>query len=87
MWDNNKALAISKKWHFVTPPPAFARNQNMGNIMENKNWQNKWMGNMAMGKCEDSQRKSYITKTNCKHSEGGYGRLPLGNIYTCHGIF
>jgi hypothetical protein len=53
-------LAISKKWHFVTPPPTFARNQNMGNIMENKNWQNKWMGNMVMGKCEDSQRKSYI---------------------------
>jgi hypothetical protein len=41
---------------------------------------------MAMGKCEDSQRKFYTTQTNCKHSEGGYGRLPLGDICTCHGF-
>jgi hypothetical protein len=40
-----------------------------------------------MGECEDKQRKFCITKTNCKHSEGGYGGLPLGNVYTCHGIF
>ncbi len=65
----------------------FAGNQNMGNKMEKNNWQNKWMGSMATGECEDKQRKSYITKTNCKHSEGGYGKLPLHNIYTCHGIF
>jgi hypothetical protein len=40
-----------------------------------------------MGKCEDRQRKSCITKTNYRHSEGGYGRLPLGDVYTCHGFF
>jgi hypothetical protein len=49
-------------------------------------WQNKWMGDMAMGKCEDWQRKSYIVQKNYKHSKGGYGRLPLGNVYTCHGF-
>jgi hypothetical protein len=45
------------------------------------------MGGLAMGKCEDRQRKSYITETNYKHSEGGYGKLPLGNVYTCHNFF
>jgi hypothetical protein len=49
MWDNNKTLAISKKWHLVVPPSTFARNQNMGNRMEKNNWQNKWMGSVAMG--------------------------------------
>jgi hypothetical protein len=24
---------------------------------------------------------------NYKHTERKYGRLPLGNVYTCHGIF
>jgi hypothetical protein len=40
-----------------------------------------------MDECKDRQRKSYIIKTNYKHSEGGYGRLPLGDVYTCHGFF
>jgi hypothetical protein len=44
------------------------------------------MGNKVMGKCEDCQRKSYIVQTNCKHFEGGYGRLPMGDVYTCHGF-
>jgi hypothetical protein len=44
------------------------------------------MGGMAMGKCEDRQRKFCIAQTNCKHSRG-YGRLPLGDVYTCHGFF
>jgi hypothetical protein len=39
-----------------------------------------------MGKCEDRQRKSCVIKTNCKQSKGGYGRLQLGDIYTCHGF-
>jgi hypothetical protein len=39
-----------------------------------------------MGKCKDRQKKSCITKTNCKYSEGGYGRLQLGDVYTCHGF-
>jgi hypothetical protein len=40
---------------------------------------------MAMGKCVDipKKKKSYITQTNCKHFQGGYGRLPLGDAYTC----
>jgi hypothetical protein len=40
------------------------------------------MGNMMMGECKDKQ----IKFTNYKHSEGGYGRLPLGNVYTYHGF-
>ncbi len=44
------------------------------------------MGNVAMGECKDRQRKSCVTKTNCKHFERGYGRVPLGNVYTCHGF-
>ncbi len=31
----------------------------MGNKMEKGNWQNRWMGIMAMGKCKDRQRKSF----------------------------
>jgi hypothetical protein len=45
------------------------------------------MGDVAMGKCKNGQWKSYITQTNCKHSKGGYGRLPLSDVYTCHGFF
>jgi hypothetical protein len=41
---------------------------------------------MAMGECKYRQRKFCITKTNCKHFKGGYGGLPLGNVYTCHGF-
>jgi hypothetical protein len=52
MWDDNKTLGMSKRWHLVTPPLAFARNWNMGKRMENNNRQNKWMGGLAMGKCE-----------------------------------
>ncbi len=43
----------------------------MGNKMERNNWQNRWMGGLAMGECEDRQIKSCIIETNCKHSEGG----------------
>ncbi len=32
------------------------------------------------------QRKSSIAQTNYKHFEGGYGRLPFGDVYTCHGF-
>jgi hypothetical protein len=49
------------------PPLAFAWNQNMGNIMEKCNWQNRWMGDMAMGKCKSSQRKYFHIQTNYKH--------------------
>jgi hypothetical protein len=59
----------------------------MGNKMEKVNWQNNWMGSMVMGECENWQRKSYIAQKKCKHSKGGYGILPLGNIYTCHEFF
>ncbi len=58
----------------------------MGIRMENIFWQNKWMGGMAMGEWKNKQRKSCIAQTNYKHSKGGYGRLPLGNVYTCHGF-
>ncbi len=55
--------------------------------MEKSNRQNRRMGGLAMGECEDRQRKYYNIETNYKHSKGGYGRLPLGNVYTCHGFF
>ncbi len=55
--------------------------------MEKEIWQNKWMGGMAMGECKDKQIKYCIVQTNYKHSKGGYGRLPLGNVYKCHGFF
>jgi hypothetical protein len=87
MWDDNKTLRMSKKWHLVTPPLTFAGNQNMGKRMEKSNWQNKWMGGLVMGKCENRQRNSCNTETSCKHSEGRYGKLPLGDVYTCHGLF
>jgi len=33
------------------------------------------------------KKKFFTTKTNCKHSKGGYGRLQLSNVYTRHGFF
>ncbi len=50
--------------------------------MEKGNWQNKWMGGLAMGEWENRQRKSYNIETNCIHSKGGYGRQPLGAMFT-----
>jgi hypothetical protein len=44
------------------------------------------MGGMVMGECKDRQRKYCIAQTNCKHSKRQYGKLPLGNVYTCHGF-
>ncbi len=45
------------------------------------------MGDMEMGECEYKQRKSCNAKRNCKHFKGGYGKLPLDDVYTCHGLF
>jgi len=42
------------------------------------------MGGMQMAECKDKQRKYCIVQTNYKHSKGGYGRLPLSNVYKCH---
>jgi hypothetical protein len=58
----------------------------MGKKMEKTNRQNKWMGILAMSECENRPKNIYNTKTNYKHSKGGYGRLPLDNVYTCHGF-
>jgi hypothetical protein len=41
------------------------------------------MGGMVMGECQDRQIMFCITQTNYKHFEGGYGKLPLGDVYTC----
>jgi len=41
------------------------------------------MGGMVMGKCKDKQRKSCIAQIDCKHFQGIYGRLQLGDVYTC----
>ncbi len=48
MWNDKKIIGISERWYQTKPPPNFAWDQNMGNKMEKDNWQNKWMGNMAM---------------------------------------
>jgi hypothetical protein len=45
------------------------------------------MGNLAMGAWEDRQRKYCNVETNCKHFKGGYGKLLMGDVYTCHGFF
>ncbi len=34
----------------------------MGKRMENGSWQNKWMGDVAMGKCEDKQKNLALLK-------------------------
>jgi hypothetical protein len=65
-------------------------------LLEIKTWGTKWK--MAIDKIDEwaawqwananINKKSFaLLKTNCKHSKGGYGRLPLGNVYTCHGFF
>ncbi len=38
------------------------------------------------GWMQKETKKSYNTQTNCKHFQGRYKRLQLGNIYTCHGF-
>ncbi len=40
----------------------FDRNQNMGNRMETANWQNNWMGGMALGECKNWQRSFALLK-------------------------
>jgi hypothetical protein len=44
-------------------------------------------GQHGDGQMQRLTKKSYIVQTNCKHFEGKYGRLPMGNVYTCHGFF
>ncbi len=85
MQNDKTTFGISKRSH-PTRPAQVVKNQNVGIKMEKTNWQNKWMGNMVKGECKNWQRKSYITQTNYKHYKGGYGRLPLGDVYTCHGF-
>jgi hypothetical protein len=82
-----KTLKIYKKWHLVIPLPTFVKNHIMGNKMEKGNCQNRWMGSVVMGKCKYKQIKFYIIEKNYKHSQGGYGRLQLSDIYTCHEFF
>ncbi len=55
--------------------------------MEGNNWQNSGMGGMAMGKCEDWQRKSLYNETKCKTFQEWYGGLQFNNVYTCNGLF
>jgi hypothetical protein len=45
------------------------------------------MGSLAMGKCENKQINNYNIEINYKHSKGEYAKLPLGDVYTCHGFF
>ncbi len=47
-------------------------------------WKNQVNEQHGDGQMQRLIKKSYIIQTNCKHSKGGYGRLPLGNVYTCH---
>jgi len=44
------------------------------------------MGNMVMGECRNRQGKIHIIQTNYKDFQGGYGRLQLNDVYTCHGF-
>jgi hypothetical protein len=67
MWDDKTILGICNKWHPANPPLAIIINQNMGNKMEKDNWQNRWMGDMVMGKCKKKQKESCIAQINYKH--------------------
>ncbi len=64
MWDDKKTFRISKRWHLASPPSTFTRNQNMEKIMEKGNRQHRWMGDMAMGECENRKRKLVLHCTN-----------------------
>ncbi len=44
-------------------------------------WATWWWANAKI-----DRKKFCITETNCKYFEGGYGRLQLGDVYTCHGF-
>jgi len=55
--------------------------------MEKGNWKNRWMGNMAMGKCKGKQKTYFHTQTNCKHFQGKYRGLQFGYVYTCNELF
>ncbi len=41
---------------------------------------------MVMGECKDRQKKFCIAQTYYTHFQRGYGRLQLGDVYTCHGF-
>jgi hypothetical protein len=69
-----KSLEYPKK-DIKLDPLAFAWNQNIGNRMEKGNWQNKWMGDIAMCKCEHRQKNYFHIQTNYKRFLGGYGEL------------
>jgi len=78
----------TKPWEYLKDDTCLLPLQHLLEIIT---WGTKWKtkhmnGHMAMGKCKDGQKKSCITKTNCKYSKGGYIRLPLGDVYTCHGF-
>jgi hypothetical protein len=44
---------------------------------------NEWHGN---GQMQRLTKKFYNAQTNYKHYERRYGRLPLGDVYTCNGF-
>jgi hypothetical protein len=64
-------------------------------LLEIRIWGIKWkreidktndLATSRWTKAKINKRKFSIAQTNCKHSEGGYGRLPFGDVYTCHGF-
>jgi hypothetical protein len=85
MWNDNKPLEYPKDPTLIDPRKNLLEIKIWGIDWKRKFWQNIWMGNMAMGECKNWQRKSCIAQRNCKHIEGGYGRLPLGK-HTCREI-
>jgi hypothetical protein len=42
------------------------------------------MGDMVTSECKKLTKK--VLHCSKKNTEGGYGRLPLADVYTCHGI-
>ncbi len=87
MRNDKKTIAISKRFHPIKPlQQTVAINQNTRIKMEKTNWQNKWMGSMAMGECKDWQRKSYVALKNVNILKEDMEDYQLGNVYTCHGF-
>jgi len=86
MKNDKNTFGICKRSHPVKPLQVVIKNQSMEIIKEKNNLTKQINRQHGNGECEDWQIMFYIAQTNCKHLEGGYGRLPLGNVYICHGF-
>jgi hypothetical protein len=50
MWDDNKTLGISKRWHSVIPPPTFVGIEWKKTIDKTNEWATWWWANVKINK-------------------------------------